>query len=98
MTNQQPKALQFADQLDAEFAQHRIRICNGREAAAELRRLHDEVEALKAQRKPLTEDQLYDVLRQCPHEIYQAMRIRWMQTKYFARAVEAAHGITGETK
>lgn len=40
MTDKQPEALRLADALDAEFVTGRISNHTGREAAAELRRLH----------------------------------------------------------
>ena len=46
-------------------------------------------------RQPLTEDQLRDALRQCPHDTTENLRVRWLYAKDFARAIEAAHGITG---
>lgn len=46
-------------------------------------------------RQPLTEDQLRDALRQCPHDTAENLRVRWLYAKDFARAVEAAHGIGG---
>lgn len=46
-------------------------------------------------RQPLTEDQLRDVLRQCPHDTAENLRVRWLYAKDFASAIEAAHGIGG---
>ena len=46
----QPKALRLADALDAEFVQGRISNSTGREAAVELRRLH---EALETEQEPV---------------------------------------------
>jgi len=46
-------------------------------------------------REPLTDEQLRDVLRHCPSDVEQALRVRWLYAKDFARAIEAAHGITG---
>ncbi len=46
-----------------------------------------------AQRKPLTDEQLRDALRTCPHDTVENMRVRWLYAKDFARAIEAAHGI-----
>ena len=43
----QPEALRLADALDDEFTQGRISNHNGRKAAAELRRLHAELERCK---------------------------------------------------
>jgi hypothetical protein len=45
MSNQ-PEALRLADALESEFLQGRISNHNGRKAAAELRRLHDNNEVL----------------------------------------------------
>jgi hypothetical protein len=44
----QPEALRLADALDDEFVSGRISNDTGRKAAAELRRLHGEVERLRA--------------------------------------------------
>ena len=41
-------------------------------------------------RQPLTEDQLRDALRQCPHDTAENLRVRWLYAKDFARAIEAA--------
>ena len=51
------------------------------------RELEREVEALRAERRPLMDDQLCD--------LWYRQSLDWME---FARAIEAAHGITGETK
>lgn len=45
---QQPEALRRADDLESEFAQGRISNHTGRKAATELRRLHAELETLRA--------------------------------------------------
>ena len=47
-----------------------------------------------AQRKPLTDDEIWDAYSDCPAEI--SCHINDLYT--FARAIEAAHGIKGETK
>ena len=52
------------------------------EAAAELRRLHAENEAMRAERQPLMDDQLCD--------LWYRQSLDWME---FARAIERAHGI-----
>lgn len=49
-----------------------------------------------AKRVPLTDEELRDALRQCPHDTIENLRVRWLYAKDFARAIEAAHGITGE--
>jgi hypothetical protein len=48
------------------------------------------------QRQPLTDEQLREALRQCPHDTVANLRSRWLDAKYFARAIEAAHGIGGD--
>jgi len=48
-----PKALRLADALDDEFVSGRISNDTGRKAAAELRRLHAEVERLREALKDL---------------------------------------------
>lgn len=45
------------------------------------------------QRKPLTDEQLRDALRSCPHDACEALRVRWLYAKDFARAIEDAHNI-----
>jgi hypothetical protein len=52
--SEQPEALRLADELDDEFTQGRISNHKGRKAAAELRRLHAECAALRAQLARLT--------------------------------------------
>ena len=47
---------------------------------------------------PLTDEQMREALRTCPHDTVENLRVRWLYAKDFARAIEAAHGITGETK
>lgn len=42
---------------------------------------------------PLTDEQMRDALRQCPHDTVEALRVRWLYAKDFARAIELAHGI-----
>lgn len=51
----QPEALRLADDLDAEFVQGRITNYTGRNAAAELRRLH----ALSAELLEALKDVMY---------------------------------------
>lgn len=41
--------------------------------------------------EPLTDEELRDALRQCPHDAVENLRVRWLYAKDFARAVEAAH-------
>jgi hypothetical protein len=38
----------------------------------------------------LTEEQLLDSLRDCPHDTVENLRFRWLYAKDFARAIEAA--------
>lgn len=38
----------------------------------------------------LTDEQLREALRQCPHDAVEALRVRWLYAKDFARAVIAA--------
>lgn len=45
-------------------------------------------------RKPLTDEELHEALRSCPHDTVESLRVRWLYAKDFARAIEAAHGIT----
>ena len=47
-------------------------------------------------RQPLTDEQMRDALRQCPHDAVENLRVRWLYAKDFARAIERAHGIGGE--
>jgi hypothetical protein len=50
----------------------------------------------KANRPPrrewrgLTEEELRDALRECPHDTVENLRVRWLYAKDFARAIEAA--------
>lgn len=48
------------------------------------------------QRQPLSDGQLREALRQCPHDTVANLRSRWLDAKDFARAIEAAHGIGGD--
>jgi hypothetical protein len=48
------------------------------------------------QRQPLSDEQLREALRQCPHDTVENLRSRWLDAKYFARAIEKAHGIGGD--
>ena len=52
----QPEALRLADALDDEFTQGRISNHTGRKAAAELRRLHAENEALREALQAIVDD------------------------------------------
>lgn len=70
------------------------------QAAAELRSLHtrvQELEASKEQRKPLTDEQILDELLGYHGYIhgYMPADCDWLD---FARAIEAAHGITQENQ
>lgn len=38
----------------------------------------------------LTEEQMRDALRQCPHDTAENLRVRWLYAKDFARAIESA--------
>lgn len=38
----------------------------------------------------LTDEELRDALRECPHDTVENLRVRWLYAKDFARAVEAA--------
>ena len=38
----------------------------------------------------LTEEELRDALRECPHDTVENLRVRWLYAKDFARAIEAA--------
>ena len=53
-----------------------------------------------AKRKPLTDEELRDALRSCPHDAVENLRVRWLYAKDFARAIIAAYerknGIGGE--
>lgn len=46
-----------------------------------------------AKREPLTDEELRDALRSCPHDTVESLRVRWLYAKDFARAIERAHGI-----
>jgi len=48
-------------------------------------------------RQPLTDEELRDALRSCPHDTVENLRVRWLYAKDFARAIEAAHGIKENT-
>ena len=48
------------------------------------------------QRQPLTDEQMREVLRQCPYDTNEVLRVRWLYAKDFARAIEKAHGIEGD--
>ena len=48
------------------------------------------------QRQPLTDEQMREVLRQCPYDTVEVLRVRWLYAKDFARAIEKAHGIGGD--
>lgn len=63
------------------------------EEAHKFARAIEAAAANQPHRQPLTEDQLRDALRQCPHDTAENLRVRWLYAKEFARAVEAAHGI-----
>ena len=49
-------------------------------------------------KQPLSDEELREALRQCPHDTVENLRVRWLYAKDFARAIEAAHGIKGETE
>ena len=53
-------------------------------------------EPVTPQRQPLSDEQLREALRQCPHDTVANLRSRWLDAKDFARAIEAAHGIGGD--
>lgn len=38
----------------------------------------------------MTEEQMRDALRQCPHDTVENLRVRWLYAKDFARAIESA--------
>lgn len=38
----------------------------------------------------LTDEQMRDALRQCPHDTVENLRVRWLYAKDFARAIESA--------
>lgn len=44
-------------------------------------------------RQPLTDEELREALRSCPHDTVENLRVRWLYAKDFARAIERAHGI-----
>ena len=52
-----------------------------------------ELEKLKQQRKPLTDEQIIQLAQEWPAETND-----WASHLDFARAIEQAHGITGEQK
>ena len=39
---------------------------------------------------PLTDEQMRDALRTCPHDTVENLRVRWLYAKDFARTIEAA--------
>ena len=49
------------------------------------------------QRKPLTDEQMREVLRTCQSDAVELLRNRWLYVKEFARAIEAAHDIKENT-
>jgi len=59
----QPEPLRLADALDDEFVSGRISNDTGRKAAAELRRLHGEVEKLRADHATLLDNASIEVRR-----------------------------------
>lgn len=78
--NKQNEVLRLADVLENYYLG--LGRIDASDAAAELRRLHEENEQLKVKRKPLTAEQVAKL--DC-HDHYK-----------LARAVEAAHGIKGD--
>ena len=73
-----PIAIWLADKLEDPESTHGYRLV-ANNSANELRRLHEEIQSLKAQRKPLSVEQIAEL--DC-NDHYK-----------FARAIEAAHGI-----
>ena len=63
--------------------------------SARISELEQQLAALQANRKPLSEDEL-DKLRQSNDGKYNYVTLR--EFKNIARAIEVAHGITGEYK
>ena len=49
--------------------------------------------ALRPVQVPMTDEQMRDALRKCPHDTVENLRVRWLYAKDFARAIEAHHGI-----
>jgi hypothetical protein len=83
MSNQ-PEALRLADAL-ADYTG--CTLAQMDQAAAELRRLS----AVKAQRKPLTEEEIFAIENDIPDDVLSDRA--W--TIWLTRAVEQAHGIGG---
>ncbi len=69
------------------------RFTDNAKAAEELERYGWAITPLSQAPAPLTDEQLRDALRQCPHDTVEALRVRWLYAKDFARAIERAHGI-----
>jgi hypothetical protein len=105
---QQPDALRLADRLDlyATGDKHQKDI-DIEDAAAELRRLHEieqsynllleKTYAQPAQRQPLTNEQINDMWMN--RDCVAAIKAGDLSTQlfWFARAIEAAHGIKENT-
>ena len=92
-TKQQPDALLLASSLRAESdsTSRGVKYSTAKRAANELVRQHTriaELEASQAQRTPLSDEQIESLLRSWPED-----SIAFFD---FARAIEAAHGITQE--
>ncbi len=68
-------------------------LASGEEAMRRFATLVAAAEREALQRKPLTDEQLRDALRDCPRDTVENLRVRWLYAKDFARAIEAAHGI-----
>ena len=83
MSNQ-PEALRLADAL-ADYTG--CTLAQMDQAAAELRRLS----AVKAQRKPLTEEEIFAIENDIPDDVLSDRA--W--TIWLTRAIEQAHGIGG---
>ena len=64
---------------------------------AELGCAHDfyqsQIVTLRPVQAPMTDEQMRDALRKCPHDTVENLRVRWLYAKDFARAIEAHHGI-----
>ena len=69
------------------------RFTDNAKAAEELERYGWAALAAAPAPAPLTDEQMRDALRQCPHDTVKALQMRWLYAKDFARAVERAHGI-----
>ena len=67
------------------------------EPVATMKMLHTYGDTTPPQRKPLTDEQILDLIKNCPKEDHEVAGWVVRQRLIWCRAVEAAHGI-GENK